>query len=53
MAGLKVGDSFPEGIKFTYVPPKADSEITSCGIPQPYNASESMLPAQSCAALVN
>jgi len=38
---VKVGDSFPEGITFSYVPYKEEaSDITSCGIPQTYNASK-------------
>ncbi|ORY60527.1 putative peroxisomal membrane protein [Pseudomassariella vexata] len=41
MSELKAGDSFPEGVSFTYVPPSPDtSDITACGIPVKYNASE-------------
>ncbi|KAL6866446.1 peroxiredoxin type-2 [Amphichorda felina] len=41
MSELKVGDSFPEGIAFSYVPPTPEnSDITSCGIPQKFDASE-------------
>ncbi|KAG6299049.1 hypothetical protein E4U09_000261 [Claviceps aff. purpurea] len=38
MAGLKVGDSFPEGVKFTHIVPSGD-DILTCGIPGPYDAS--------------
>ncbi|GAB0132037.1 hypothetical protein EsDP_00000487 [Epichloe bromicola] len=38
MSGLKVGDSFPEGVKFSYVAPSGD-DILSCGVPGPYDAS--------------
>lgn len=41
MSGIKVGDSFPENVKFTYVQPSGD-DITSCGIPGPYDASAGM-----------
>ncbi|KAJ5241895.1 Redoxin [Penicillium citrinum] len=38
---LKAGDSFPEGVTFSYIPWAEDaSEITSCGIPINYNASK-------------
>ncbi|KAI4249953.1 MAG: hypothetical protein LQ352_005471 [Teloschistes flavicans] len=38
---VKAGDKFPEGVKFTYVPYTSDKEaITSCGIPQQYDASK-------------
>jgi len=41
MPELKAGDSFPEGIVFSYVPYTPDtSAITSCGIPVNYNASK-------------
>ncbi|KAF2479569.1 peroxiredoxin-2D [Neohortaea acidophila] len=36
---LKVGDKFPEGVKFEYAPIQ-DADPTSCGVPQTYNASE-------------
>lgn len=40
MAALKTGDTFPEGVSLSYVPLTPDnSEITSCGIPQKYDAS--------------
>ncbi|KAK2591898.1 peroxiredoxin type-2 [Conoideocrella luteorostrata] len=38
MSALKVGDSFPDGVKFTYIAPSGE-DITSCGIPGPYDAS--------------
>ncbi|OQE17861.1 hypothetical protein PENSTE_c019G09122 [Penicillium steckii] len=38
---LSAGDSFPEGVTFSYIPWAEDaSEITSCGIPINYNASK-------------
>jgi len=37
---LKAGDSFPEGVVFSTVPYVEESAITSCGIPQNYNASK-------------
>jgi len=41
MAGLKEGDHFPDDIVFSYVPYTPESaDITSCGIPQNYNASK-------------
>ncbi|KAK5954406.1 peroxiredoxin type-2 [Knufia fluminis] len=41
MAGLKEGDTFPEGVEFSYIPwtPENDSP-TSCGIPISFKASE-------------
>ncbi|KAL8723121.1 MAG: hypothetical protein Q9225_000524 [Loekoesia sp. 1 TL-2023] len=37
---IKAGDKFPDGVNFSYVPYTAEKEsITSCGIPQIYNAS--------------
>ena len=43
MAELKVGDSFPAGVVFSYIPytPEA-GEITSCGIPINYDASKGL-----------
>ena len=38
MSGLKAGDSFPDGVKFSYVKPSGD-DITSCGVPGPLDAS--------------
>ncbi|MCJ1363724.1 Peroxiredoxin Asp f3 [Acarospora aff. strigata] len=41
MTALKPGDSFPDGVVFSYVPYTEDKDdITSCGIPQNYNASK-------------
>ncbi|MCJ1228807.1 hypothetical protein MMC12_005470 [Toensbergia leucococca] len=41
MSGLKAGDSFPEGVVFSYVPyTEEKSSITSCGFPQNYDASK-------------
>ncbi|KAF3180319.1 hypothetical protein TWF106_005948 [Orbilia oligospora] len=38
---LKIGDSFPEDIVFSYIPyTEEKSDITSCGIPINYNASK-------------
>jgi len=41
MSAPKAGDSFPEGVTFSYVPytPEKDS-ITACGIPISYDASK-------------
>ncbi|KAL1890744.1 peroxiredoxin type-2 [Sporothrix stenoceras] len=40
MSGLKVGDAFPEGVVFQYVPPTGELDIKACGIAVPYKASE-------------
>ncbi|GJN67451.1 peroxiredoxin type-2 [Purpureocillium lilacinum] len=40
MSALKVGDSFPEDVAFTYVPPAPESDIKVCGIPQKFDASK-------------
>jgi alkyl hydroperoxide reductase 1 len=41
MTALKAGDPFPPDVTFTYVPwVPENASITSCGIPQPYNASK-------------
>ncbi|ETI23779.1 hypothetical protein G647_05585 [Cladophialophora carrionii CBS 160.54] len=41
MAGLKEGDQFPDNVVFSYIPYTPESaDITSCGIPQNYNASK-------------
>jgi len=41
MTALSVGDSFPSGVTFTYVPYTPENgEITSCGIPIQYDASK-------------
>ena len=43
MADLKVGDSFPSGVTFSYVPYTPETgDITSCGIPINYDASKGM-----------
>jgi len=39
MAPLKPGDSFPDGVAFTYIAPN-ENAITACGLPVKYNASE-------------
>lgn len=40
MSGLKAGDTFPTGVTFSYVPYTAENtEITSCGLPQSFDAS--------------
>jgi hypothetical protein len=39
-ATLKLGDDFPSGVTFSYIPYTPEkSDITSCGIPINYNAS--------------
>jgi len=40
MSGLTAGDSFPEGVAFTYVAPTGQLDLTACGLPIKYNASE-------------
>ncbi|OAP61429.1 hypothetical protein AYL99_03632 [Fonsecaea erecta] len=41
MSGLKAGDDFPPDVVFSYIPYTPESAaITSCGIPQNYNASK-------------
>lgn len=41
MSALKVGDSFPEGVVFSYVPYTPETgDITACGIPINYDASK-------------
>lgn len=41
MADLKVGDSFPSGVTFSYVPYTPEKgDVTSCGIPINYDASK-------------
>lgn len=40
MTTLKAGDSFPEGVSFSYVPYTPETgDITSCGFPQAFDAS--------------
>lgn len=42
MSVLEVGDNFPGNVSFGYIPLTPESEeITSCGIPTKYDASES------------
>ncbi|KAK1758647.1 putative peroxiredoxin pmp20 [Echria macrotheca] len=38
-SGLKAGDAFPEGVKFSYVPPTGDLNLQVCGLPTVYDAS--------------
>ncbi|KAJ1336035.1 alkyl hydroperoxide reductase 1 [Microdochium nivale] len=41
MSALKVGDSFPEDVKFSYVPYSPEqAEVTACGLPTNYDASK-------------
>jgi hypothetical protein len=41
MPELKVGDSFPDGVTFSYIPYTDEkSDVTSCGIPITYDASK-------------
>jgi len=41
MPGLKVGDSFPEGVTFSYIPYSEEiAGFNACGIPINYNASK-------------
>ncbi|KAK3394071.1 Redoxin [Podospora didyma] len=40
MPGLKAGDSFPEGVTFTYVAPTGQADLTACGLPIKYDASK-------------
>lgn len=50
MSALKVGDSFPQDVSFTWIAPSPEnSEFSACGIPQKYNASESMLQQKAIA----
>lgn len=47
MTTLKAGDSFPEGVTFSYVPYTPDTgDITACGVPQNFNASEGKMHSQ-------
>ncbi|KAI1436922.1 Redoxin [Xylaria sp. CBS 124048] len=40
MSALKAGDSFPEGVTFSYVKPSPEtSDVLACGVPGPYDAS--------------
>jgi len=45
MASLKVGDSWPSDVVFSYVPYQEGSEITACGIPINYDASKGLSPS--------
>jgi alkyl hydroperoxide reductase 1 len=47
MSELKAGDSFPEEVYFTYVPPAGDLNVTACGIPVKYDASKGMCDSQN------
>ncbi|KAK4140227.1 Redoxin [Dichotomopilus funicola] len=40
MAPLQPGDSFPEGVTFSYIHPTGSLDLTSCGIPTTYDASK-------------
>lgn len=41
MSELKSGDAFPQDVAFSYIPVTPEnSDITSCGIPANYNASQ-------------
>lgn len=41
MSELKVGDSFPEDVKFSYVPYTSEKgDITACGMPVNFDASK-------------
>lgn len=43
MSALKAGDTFPEGVKFSYIPYTPEkADITACGVPIPYDASKGM-----------
>ena len=43
MSELKVGDSFPSGVTFSYVPYTPENgDITSCGMPVNFDASKGM-----------
>jgi hypothetical protein len=45
MSALKVGDSLPDDVVFSYIPyTEESSEITACGIPINYNASRGISP---------
>ncbi|KAL2150313.1 hypothetical protein VTH82DRAFT_7989 [Thermothelomyces myriococcoides] len=40
MAPLEVGSPFPEGVTFSYIPPTGSLDLTSCGVPTKFDASE-------------
>jgi len=48
MPELKAGDSFPEGVSFTYVPYTPEqADIIACGIGIKYDASKGKFPSHS------
>jgi hypothetical protein len=52
MSALKVGDSFPEGVVFSYVPYTPETaDITACGIPINYDASKGTCVSRSLPSL--
>lgn len=53
MSVLKVGDSFPEGVSFTYVPfTKEKADIKACGMPIKYDASKGRMELPSSSSEV-
>ncbi|KAK5998754.1 Peroxiredoxin Pen c 3 [Cladobotryum mycophilum] len=41
MSALTVGEAFPENVSFSYIPTTPETaDVTSCGIPQSYDASQ-------------
>jgi len=40
MTELRPGDSFPEGVEFSWAPYQADDDVAACGMPQQFNASK-------------
>lgn len=41
MSALNAGDSFPEGVTFTYIPyTEEKKDLIACGIPIKYDASK-------------
>lgn len=41
MSTLNAGDSFPEGVSFTYIPYAPETkDVTACGVPVKYDASK-------------
>lgn len=54
MPELKAGDAFPEGVAFTYIAATPEnSEITSCGIPIKYDASQGPPSPNPCTRMRN
>ena len=45
MPALEVGQTFPEGVSFTYVAPTGDLNLTACGLPIKYDASAGTYPS--------